>query len=161
MAEINNDIRQFHATKRNEIRYITIEVNHPDITTRRFVRDQVTAKTFTIDGGPMTFEPLNFEVPRPSQREQEQSSITVKLGRLGSEFLAEIKKITAFGWMQQGELIYREIYPTGEVKEFEFSISDVRISTQSVNIVASDDNPINYRVSKIYTIGQFPGLETV
>ena len=63
--------------------------------------------------------------------------------------------------MQQGELIYREIYPTGEVKEFEFSISDVRISTQSVNIIASDDNPINYRVSKVYTIGQFPGLETV
>ena len=148
MAEANNNIRQFHATKRNEIRYITIEINHPDITTRRFVRDQVTAKTFTIDGGQMTFEPLNFEVPRPSQREQEQSS-------------AEIKKITAFGWMQQGELIYREIYPTGEVKEFEFSISDVRISTQSVNIVASDDNPINYRVSKVYTIGQFPGLETV
>jgi hypothetical protein len=161
MAETNNDIRQFHATKRNEIRYITIEINHPSIITRRFVNNQATAKTFTVNGGSMTFEPLNFEVPRPSQREQEQSSITVKLGRLGSDFLNEIKKITAFGWMQQGELIYREIYPNGDLKAFEFSISDVRISTQSVNIVASDDNPINYRVSKIYTIGQFPGLETV
>lgn len=161
MPEVNNEIRQFHATKRNEIRYITIEVSHPSIETRRFVRGQVTPKTFTIDGSPVTFEPLNFDVPRPSQREQEQSSITVKLGRLGSEFLSEIKKIDAFGWMQQGELIYREIYPNGDIKQFDFSISDVRISTQSVNIVASDDNPINYRVSKIYTIGQFPGLETV
>ena len=161
MAEIVNDIRQFHATKRNEIRYITIEISHPQIDTKRFIRDQVTAKTFTIDNVDLTFEPLAFEVPRPSQREQEQSSITVKLGRLGTEFLTEIKKITAFGWMQQGELIYREIYPSGDIKQFDFSISDVRIATQSVNIIASDDNPINYRVSQIYTIGQFPGLETV
>jgi hypothetical protein len=161
MAEVNNDIRQFHATKKNEIRYITIEISHPQIVTKRFIRDQVTPKTFTIDSVALTFDPLNFEVPRPSQREQEQSSITVKLGRLGTEFLTEIKKITAFGWMQQGELIYREIYPGGEVKQFDFSIADVRISTKSVNIVASDDNPINYRVSKVYTIGQFPGLETV
>ncbi len=161
MAETVNDIRQFHATKRNEIRYITIEISHPQIDTKRFIRDQVTEKTFNIDNVDLTFEPLAFEVPRPSQREQEQSSITVKLGRLGTEFLTEIKKITAFGWMQQGELIYREIYPSGDIKQFDFSISDVRIATQSVNIIASDDNPINYRVSQIYTIGQFPGLETV
>jgi len=160
MAETNVQIRQFHTQKPIAIRYITIEISHPQIETKRFVRDQVENKTFTIDGQQLTFQPLQFEVPRPSQREQEQSSINVRLGRIGSEVLTELKKINGFDWFSQATLIYREIYPTGEIKAFEFTISEIRITTRNVNIVASDDNPINYRVARPYTIDLFPGLET-
>lgn len=161
MAETNPAIRRFHTQKTIATRYITIEISHPSIVTRRFIRDQQTDKTFTIDGQQLTFIPLQFNVPRPSQREQEQSSISVKLGRVGSQFLEEIKKIDGFSWIDPATMIYREIYPNNEIKEYRFSISSIGISTNNVSIIATDDNPINYRVSRVYTIDQFPGLETI
>lgn len=161
MSEPVQAIRQYYAQHQNLIRYITIEISHPSIVTKRFVRDQVEDKTFTIDGVPTVFQPLQFQVPRPSQREREQSSLTVKLGRVGSEVLAELRKIDGFNWIEPASMSYREIFPGGEIKQFDFSVSDIRISLNSVNVVCTDDNPSNYRVAVPYTIGQFPGLETV
>lgn len=158
MTEPVQAIRQYYAQHRNEIRYLTIEISHPSIVTKRFVRDQVENKTFSIGGTNMVFQPLQFNVPRPSQREQEQSSLTVKLGRVGSEVLEELKKIDGFDWVNPAQMSYREIYPGGEIKQFDFSISDIRISINNVNIVCTDDNPANYRISTPYTLQVFPGL---
>ena len=160
MSEPVQGIRRYFTQHQNLIRYITIEISHSSIVTKRFVRDQVEDKVFPIDGVDTTFQPLQFQVPRPSQREQEQSSLTVKLGRVGSEVLTELKKIDGFGWFESAQMVYREIFPNGEIKQFNFAISEIRISLKNVNIVCTDDNPSNYRVGIPYTLRTFPGLET-
>ena len=160
MSEPNQAIRQYYAQHQNLVRYITIEIRHPNIETKRFVRDQVEDKTFSIDGVDTVFQPLQFQVPRPSQREQEQSSLTVKLGRVGSDVLVELKKINGFDWFSNASMTYREIFPNGEMKVFDFFVNEIRISLNNVNVVCTDDNPANYRVGTPYTLGVFPGLET-
>lgn len=168
MAETNTRIIQFFNQKPTAPRQIiTFEIFHPDTGVLRFIRDFVD-KTLRLEStaprnpsGDVLFTAASFDVREPSQGESSQATLTVNLGRVGSGVKSKLKQITDFGFLSNMELIYRQYLSddtSAPVKVFSFFVSDINFSEGSVSLAASDDNPTNQDVGRVYTFEDFPGL---
>jgi hypothetical protein len=168
MAETQTRILQFFNQKpTGPVRFITFELWHADTGTLRFVRDFID-QTLTLEadaprdpGTAVVFTAASFDIPDPAQGESSQATLTVDLGRVGSGVKTQLKKISEFGFLSNMELIYRQ-YLSDDVSEpvkvFNFFVSDINLSEGAVSLSASDDNPTNQDVGRVYTFLDFPGL---
>ena len=169
MAETNVTIREFFTQKPAAVtKFETLEFYHPSFGTLRFVKTFFD-QTLTIEAGAprnageaVVFQALNFDVSEPTQQETPNANLTLLLGRVGSEVKERIKMISGFAYMQQVEIIYRYYLSddtSAPLKVFSFFGDQININAQDVSVNASDDNPTNFDISRLYTNSGFPGLE--
>lgn len=171
MAEVSVRVQQFFNQKPAAIiRYKTIELYHPQIGALRFVRD-FKDKSLGIEAGAdrnagetVVFTAIQFDVVDPDQTATPDATITINLGRVGSDVKAKLKLITGYGFMDQLEVIYR-YYLSDDVsaplKKYKLYGSSVALSGLGAAITAEDDNPTNQDISRVYTFEDFPGLEAL
>ena len=149
--------------------YQTFEVHHPQMGTRRFVRNQRLAKTFTLEpdaprnaGQEVSFEPASGSISEVYQSNNPTSSIEVQLGRVGQRIKQELAKINGTGWLQPIEFIYRSYTSTDTSSPLNNPISlvigNVSMNHDVVSMTAEDDNPSGSIVAVKYFSDDFPGL---
>jgi len=160
--------REFFTQKIRRLTYKTIEIYHPSVGIRRYVRKSQNPVNLTLElsaprngGQEVEFQGAFFDYTLPKQ---DSSTITaaVQLGLVGRELKQELKKIKGAARAQQGELIIREWFK-GEESSPAFTlrlfITNVAVERGGAAIAASQDDPANRGVSEIYRTSRFPGLK--
>lgn len=171
--------RAFYARKPSQvIRYHTLELYHSQTGVLRFVGD------FEVDGGvaypgdehtftleataprdastAVQFLPTYMEFTPPEQTEDPRTEIDIQLGRIGTQVKKELRKVRDGGFLESMEVIYRLFLSddTSEpVQVYKLWTSAITLQASAVALTASDTNPANKNVSRIYRFSDFPGLD--
>lgn len=163
--------RAFFETRERVAKFEAIEVYHPAVGVIRYVNKQFYDKEFKLESGAprnagetVTFTAGNFQVQHPDVSEDGVMSMTVQLGRIGTDIKSKLKAIKDynlnFANTLQTEYIYRE-FINGVPSTFSAWISNITISGDSVAITASDDNPALISVATRYSSQKFPGMKVI
>lgn len=111
------------------------------------------------------FIPVAAKLSKPEQGGDPISSVSIQFSRIhvGDKFKEVIRKITPFGWAKPIKMIvqqYSELDMNNPSQHWQLFVAEdgVRFNRNSVDIKASDDNPMIMNVSSIYTIEDYPGL---
>lgn len=152
---------------KNVIKFVTVEMYHPDVGTLRYVSGQYADKTFTLESGAprnageaVTFQAASFQYSSPSQDSEPSSSASMSFQRVGSGIKSAIKKMQGFAAFTPVEFVWREFLSddTSEpVIVYYLYVSSITPTRDSVTIEASDVNPLTQSISRIVTPNDFPG----
>ena len=164
-------MNQFFETREKKERFETIEIYHPAIDTIRYVNNQFVDRQFPIEAGAardagltVTFTAGHFTVQPPDVSEDGVASMTIQLGRIGTQIKQELKAIRDYSILNPNttpaEFVYRE-YVDNVPSIFNSWIGVVIIEGNNVAITASDDNPSSISVSTRYLSQNFPGLKGI
>lgn len=171
--------RAFYSRKPSTvIRYHTVELYHSQIGTLRFVGDfevdgdiayPGNGHTFTLEataprnaGEAVEFAPTYMDFTPPEQTSDPVTSIDIQLGRVGTRVKAELKKIRDGGFLESMSVIYRMFLSddtSAPAEVYTLWASSVTLQATSAAITATDSNPANKNVSRIYRFTDFPGLD--
>lgn len=153
---------------KNVIKYVTVELYHPDSGIYRFVTNQFTDKVFTLESGAarnageaVTFQPAAFEYTSPSQSTEPSVSASISMQRVGSDIKRAIKKLSGFAGFTPIDFVWREFLSddTSEpVVVYYLYVNDITPSRDSFTISAGDTNPLVQSVSRIATPADFNGM---
>lgn len=171
--------RAFYSRKPSQtIRYHTIELYHSQIGTLRFVGDfevdggiayPGNGHTFTLEataprdaGQAVEFAPTYLQFTPPEQSDDPVVSIDIQLGRIGSRVKRELKKVRDGGFLEPMAVIYRMFLSDDTsvpAQVYTLWTSGITLQASSVAITATDNNPANKNVSRVYRFTDFPGLD--
>lgn len=158
--------RQFFAQKKRILRYSTVEIYHPSIGVKRYVRrkkapiELILEATAPRDAGEIVeFTGANFNYVLP---EQSESTVTaeIQFGQVGRLFKQELKNIRGASRAEVGEVIIRE-WVKGELEPdfvLRLFIRSIGVQPNGAAILASQEDPSGRGVSRIYTTTDFEGL---
>lgn len=159
--------RAFFAQKQRKLRYRTIEIYHPTIGIKRYVRKQQEPVNLTLeanaprDGGEsVQFDGAFFNYSLPEQSDSTISA-EIQFGQVGRIFKQELKKIKGANRAKSGEVILREWVKGESQPDYVLRLYLATIATEANGavILATQDDPSNKSVSEIYTTSRFPGLK--
>ena len=165
------DINDYFQKKSASItRWRTFEISHPSFGVKRFVWEYVE-KQFPLEsdapynaGETVGFRPIYFETTGPAQESTPQVSLSIRIERVGSELKSELKKLDGFAGYQPAQLIWRD-YLSNDLSEpariYRLYVKSISMNTSAAVIVATDENPMTQRISRIATPSDFPGLVDV
>lgn len=159
--------RAFFAQKQRKLRYRTVEIYHPTIGVKRYVRKQQDPVNLTLEasaprnGGELvSFDGAFFNYSLPEQSDSTISA-EIQFGQVGRIFKQELKKIKGADRAKSGEVIIRE-WVKGEVSPdyvLRLYLATVATEANGAVILATQDDPSDKGVSEIYTTSRFPGLK--
>lgn len=168
----NQRQRRFFAAKPREIYYETLEIYHSQGILRRFVARNYLPINFTLEsmaprnaGQSVSFEPAAMEFTPVQQGNQVTVSLEVQLGRVGSQFKEEIRKINGTGFLESIQGIYRTYSGADLTQPLGVPItlfcSSAILENEFLGLLFEDDNPASVSASKLYLAQDFPGLEVL
>ena len=159
--------RAFFAQKQRKLRYRTVEIYHPTIGVKRYVRKQQEPVSLTLEsdaprngGEPVSFDGAFFNYSLPEQSDSTISA-EIQFGQVGRIFKQELKKIKGADRAKTGEVILRE-WVKGETEPdyvLRLYLATVATEANGAVILATQDDPSDKGVSEIYTTSRFPGLK--
>ena len=160
--------RRYWASKEKRIRFKTVEIYHESIGTLRYVLNQFTDKSFTLEsdaprnaGQTVTFTALTGELSDEAQTNLTVNR-TLSLGRVGSEIKQKLKLIDNAARYKSAQMIVRyyiqnETSSPSNVPEI-YYVSEIGISEGSVSVTASDELAFNSRISTVYREDKLKGM---
>lgn len=163
--------KQFFATKKRLVWYETFEIYHPDIGTLRYVKNQKTDKTFTLESDAprdpsqsVVFTPAAVVISDPILTSGVLTR-TIQFNRIGTNTkqLLKMLDVDNGAYIKQLEIIYRQYIDntTSPANIVEYLFGSIAISGDTVAITASDDQPSSVNVALIQNIQNLPGLKGV
>ncbi|WP_106478101.1 DUF1833 family protein [Phytohalomonas tamaricis] len=165
MPEASLEVRQFHSVKPAKVmQYLTFEIYHQKIGSLRFIQGFDDRDLLIETGETVTFRAANFAVSTPDQTDTPDASISVDLGRVGSQVKMQLRKLDGADFFKPALLTYRQYLSsvtTGPTKVIALYISDIAFKADTVSIKAEDDNPSTRDVSREYSPVDFPGLKNI
>lgn len=165
---ISQEQREFFNQKNPAEEYDTITFNHPEFKNPlRIVLNQFQA--FTFNGH--EYIPVSAKLNLPDQGSDLTPKLTLQFSRIhvGDAFKKIINDITPFGWQEPISMIYEqynELSMNKPINRYLLYVSEdgIRFNRDSVQVTASDDNPMilakpNGESNPIYTIEEYRGLK--
>lgn len=159
--------RAFFAQKQRKLRYRTVEIYHPTIGIKRYVRKQQEPVNLMLEsnaprnaGETVQFNGAFFNYSLPEQNDSTISA-EIQFGQVGRIFKQELKKILGINRAKSGEIIIREWVKGEPVPDYILRLYLATIATEANGavILATQDDPSNKGVSQVYTASRFPGLK--
>ncbi|MGT5975034.1 DUF1833 family protein [Escherichia coli] len=142
------------------VTYDTITFDHPSFGSIPLVSLQIEPK---ILGG-VEYRPANFELSGSQQSKTPIIDASVKFSRAAQEFKQQLKAWRSFSRMEPIVATFR-MFDSADTEtpmsEWSLYVKDVSLDSDSVTATLSMNNPLNKNIGKIYTMDEFPGLETV
>lgn len=159
------DKRTFWATKSPEPEFHAVTFAHPSFSdTFRLVSNQfedVTLGGFVHTPTPMTIKP-------PEQSSEAQPRLTMAFPRqvVGREFKRQIRLIELSGSREPINVTYSVYLGDTDVPQVTWQLyvsdqSGIQFNADTVQVTASDDNPMRRAVAPIYDPAVFTGLELI
>ena len=156
---------EFWATKPTLAEYHGIVFEHPSFEQPfRLVANQFASVTLAGE----IHQPAPMSIKPPDQKSDAQARLTMTFPRqvVGREFKRQLRLIQASGSREPIRVTY-SIYlgeTTAPQMTWQLYASDaggVQFSTDAVQVVATDDNPMRRAVAPIYDPSVFTGLELI
>lgn len=159
---ISDAQREFWSQKNPAAEFDTIIFTHPAFKEPvRLVANVYSDMTFQG----VIYLACAMEVKKPEQGKDPVSSINVKFARpqVGDEFKSIIRQLDPFDWMTPITLRlmqFSETDPNTATQDWSLFITEdgIRLSRDTVEVQASDDNPMVMNTSQIYDLDTYPGL---
>ena len=159
--------RAFFAQKKRILRYLTVEIFHPAVGTKRYVRKQINPVNLTLEssaprnaGQSVQFDGAFFEYSLPEQNDSTISA-EIQFGQAGRIFRTELKEIKGVDRFDGGEVIIRE-WVKGETNPdfvLRLYLASIALESNGAAILATQDDPSDKGVSRVYTTSVFKGLK--
>lgn len=141
---------------------------NPAVGNWRFARGIYDAPgTYPDENGtPQTWGQMNFELSLPAQRNSLQLEMTLTLDglepntigmfdRIQPEELAAITYVKLYSWIDPSAMDMPLVTPPPR-----FIMDEVVLGATSVQMQCSGPLLPNYRAGKLYTVEEYPGLQT-
>lgn len=145
----------------------TLEISHADLSqVYYFVADYEDLTATLEDLTQVTFTAATLEITEPAERNDSEQNLQVRMGAVSDELQDIIDQITDQGFLSELKVVYRKYYSEDLTQPaatplilFGSSISFENSDT--VSFVAEDTDLTNKRAGQLYTLNEFPGLESV
>lgn len=159
------DKATFWATKSPLAEYHAITFSHPSFEApSRLVANQFAPVTL----GGQVHTPAPMSIKAPDQKSDTQARLTMRFPRqvVGREFKRQLRLIQASGSREPIAVTYAIYLGDTAAPEMTWSLyaaeaGGVQFSTDAVQVVATDDNPMRRQVGVIYDPAIFTGLELI
>lgn len=165
---ISQEQREFFTQKNPAEEYDTVTFNHSEFREPvRLVLNQFKPIVF----GSNEYIPVAAKINLPDQGSELTPKLTIQFSRIyvGDEFKKIINSISPFGWQEPISMTYEQYNELSMDKPTQryalyVSESGVRFNRTTVEISASDDNPMilakprNTESNPIYTLEEYRGL---
>ena len=159
----------FREKPANVVPYTTIEFYHPDFGVLRYVFNQYSPLTATLESGAprnastaVVFEPIAGQAPDPEQG-QYGASVEVQLGIAGAELKEKMSAITDAGRRTPIEGIWRRFLSddlTTPSAVFYMQVASVNLSGRQGAILLQQRSPMQRSTWRVYKDDEFPGTAT-
>lgn len=159
----------FREKPANVVAYTTIEFYHVDFGVLRYVFNQYSALTATLESGAprnastaVTFEPIAGQAPDPEQGKY-GASIDVQLGLVGGELEEKIDSITDAGRRKEIDVIWRRYMSddlTAPAAVYYMKAASANLDGRQGAIVARQRNAAEISPWRRYKDDEFPGTAT-
>ena len=159
------DKSTFWATKSPLAEYHAITFAHPSFSAPfRLVANQFAPVTL----GGQVYTPAPMSIKAPDQKSDTQARLTMSFPRqvVGREFKRQLRLIQASGSREPIAVMYAIYMGDTTAPEMTWSLyaaeaGGVQFSTDAVQVVATDNNPMRRQVGVIYDPATFTGLELI
>ena len=159
------DKSTFWATKPPLAEYHAITFSHPSFEAPfRLVANQFAPVTL----GGQVHTPAPMSIKAPDQKSDTQARLTMSFPRqvVGREFKRQLRLIQASGSREPIAVTYAIYLGDTAAPEMTWSLyaaeaGGVQFSTDAVQVVATDNNPMRRQVGVIYDPATFTGLELI
>jgi hypothetical protein len=159
------DKRVFWTTKSPLAEYHGITFNHPSFEAPiRLVANQYEEVTL----GGEVFKPVSMTIKAPEQTSDSQPKMTLSFPRpvVGREFKRQLALITGSTTIDPITVEYSVYLGNVDTPSVTWSLyigdqAGVAFTPDSVQVTASDDNPMRRSVAPIYDPAEFTGLELI
>ena len=159
------DKATFWATKSPLAEYHAITFEHSAFSAPfRLVANQFAPVTL----GGQVHQPAPMSIKPPDQKSDTQARLTMSFPRqvVGREFKRQLRLIQASGSREPIAVTYAIYMGDTTAPEMTWSLyaaeaGGVQFSTDAVQVVATDDNPMRRQVGVIYDPATFTGLELI
>ena len=159
------DKAQFWATKSPLAEYNAITFTHPAFDAPfRLVANQFAEVTL----GGQAYQPAPMSIKAPDQKSDTQARLTMSFPRqvVGREFKRQLRLIQSSGSREPIAVTYAIYLGDTTAPEMTWQLyaaeaGGVQFSTDAVQVVATDDNPMRRQVGVIYDPATFTGLELI
>jgi len=156
------DKREFYSTKSKRAEYLAVVFEHPAFEEPlRLVANQFAELTL----GGFVHIPCPMQVKEPEQASGAQPKLTVSFPRqvVGREFKRQLRLVTDSGSRDPITVTYSVYMGDTDVPErlWRLFVSDsggITFGNETVQVTASDDNPMRRTAGPIYDPGVFTGL---
>lgn len=156
---------EFWATKSPLAEYHAITFSHPSFEAPfRLVANQFAPVTL----GGFMHTPAPMSIKAPDQKSDTQARLTMSFPRqvVGREFKRQLRLIQASGSREPIAVTYAIYLGDTTTPEMTWQLyaaeaGGVQFSTDAVQVVATDDNPMRRQVGVIYDPAIFTGLELI
>ena len=159
------DKATFWATKSPLAEYHAITFEHPSFEAPfRLVANQFAPVTL----GGQVHTPAPMSIKAPDQKSDTQARLTMSFPRqvVGREFKRQLRLIQSSGSREPISVTYAIYMGDTTAPEMTWSLyaaeaGGVQFSTDAVQVVATDNNPMRRQVGVIYDPAIFTGLELI
>lgn len=157
--------RAYWSQKNPSAEYDTITFTHPAFDEPiRLVANVYSDQTFNGQ----VYRACSMELKKPEQGKDPISSIDIKFSRpvIGDEFKTTISKLDPFDWFTPISMTlmqFTEIDRINPQQGWTLFVSEdgIRINKDTIQIKASDDNPMILNSSQLYDTDRYPSLEYI
>ena len=145
----------------------TLEISHPDLPKiHYFVADYEDLTATLEDLTQVTFTAATLEITEPSERQDSEQNLQVRMGAVTDSLQDILDQITEQGFLTELKVVYRKYYSEDLTQPAAtplilFGSSINFEGSESVSFVAEDTDLTNKRSGQIYTLIEYPGLESV
>lgn len=153
---------EFWATKSSLPEYLTVTFDHPDMGTIRLVADQYAP--VTIAGHEYTPAPMSITPPEQASDPIAKLRVSFPRAVVGREFKRRLKQISAAGRLSPIVVTYSHWIgsdlsaPVSSWPLYVDRDSGIVFSSETVQVTATDDNPLRLNCSEIYDPTVWTGL---
>ncbi|EAO3019246.1 hypothetical protein FRN05_17420 [Salmonella enterica subsp. enterica] len=160
---VTNEQRAFWSQKNPAAEFDTVTFSHPAFSAPvRLVANVYSDMMFNGN----VYRACSMEVDKPEQGKDPVSSIGVKFSRpqVGDEFKSIIRAMDPFDWLAAPITLqlqqFTEDEPNAALQDWTLYVTEdgIRISRDTLQIQASDDNPMILNMSQVYDLERYPGL---
>ena len=160
---VSNAQREYWTQKNPSNEYDTITFIHPAFDEPiRLVANEFNDQEFNG----LIYRACAMEIKKPEQGKDPISSIDIKFPRpyVGDEFDRAISKLDPFDWLTSITMqlmMFTEMDRVNPTQNWTVFVSENGISTNkgTVQVKASDDNPMILNSSQTYETDRYPSLE--
>lgn len=160
---VSDEQRAFWSQKNPAAEFDTITFNHPAFSEPvRLVANVYSDMTFNGN----EYRACSMEINKPEQGKDPVSSIGVKFARpqVGDEFKKIIRAMGPFDWLASPITLtlqqFTEDDMNSPIQDWTLYVTEdgIRISRDTLEVQASDDNPMILNMSQVYDLDRYPGL---
>lgn len=160
---VTDEQRAFWSQKNPAAEFDTVTFTHPAFKEPiRLVANVFSDMTFNGN----TYRACSMEIDKPEQGKDPVSSVGVRFSRplVGDEFKAIIRAMDPFDWLAAPITLclqqFTEDDPNNPIQNWSLYVTEdgIRISRDTLQVQASDDNPMILNMSQIYDLDRYPSL---